>query len=446
MAGKGTLTVKVLGDTGPFEQSMGKMTKVGAAAFAGLVVAAGAGAGALFKVGASFDTEFDKIRVGTGATGDALGGLEESFKDVARTVPASFGDIGTAIADLNTRTGLTGDDLESLTGQFLNLSRITGTDTKGNIETLTRTFGDWGIATEDQEGALDKLYRAGQASGVGVDVLGQKIVQFGAPLRNLGFSFEESTALMAKFDKEGVNTEGVMSGLKIGVGKLAKAGEDVPETFNRIVGEITKMGPGTEATALAIELFGQRAGPDLADAIAGGKFELAGMLEAIENGEDTINTAAKDTESFGEKWLLFKNKVLVGLEPLATKVFEGVGRAMDKLSGWWETNGPAIISKVQDVALAVGDFVSGALTVLSAWWGENGPAIIGKVTDLKDAIVGWIDEVKPLIQSWISDNLDNIRKWWGGPRPDGHLGHRGPAGWDRHRRRQDGRGRAVHCR
>lgn len=396
------IVIKILGDSKGFEDAAdktekklsgmaGKFAKYGAAAgvaLAGVGIAAGA---ALFKVGGDFDEQFDKIRVGTGATGDALEGLEGSFKNVLKSVPTDFDGAGSAIADLNTRLGLTGKPLENLSGQFINLSRISKTDLSGNIDNITRVFGDWGVAVDDQASSMDKLYRASQASGIGIDELSTSVVTFGAPLRNLGFGFDESIALLAQFNKTGVNTETAFAGLKAGVGKLAKAGEDVPATFKRVVDEITKMGPGTEATAKAIELFGQRAGPDLADAIAGGKFEIGEMLGAITNGEDTINGAAKDTESFGEKWQLIKNRVLVGLEPLATKVFDGIGKAMDKLGPileqvftWLSVKLPPAIEKLQA-------FVE----ILVTKFQENWPAI-------RDAVIPVIDQIWLVIQDFIT--------------------------------------------
>ncbi|MFV0315443.1 MAG: phage tail tape measure protein [Microthrixaceae bacterium] len=306
-------------------QNSGKALAVGI----GATFAAGLGA---FKLGETFDAAFDEIRVGTGATGTALEGLQDDFRAVFKAVPAGAADVGTAIADLNTRLGRTGEPLQFLAEQFLDLSRITGTDLASNIEQVTRVFGDWNIAGAEQAIAMDKLYRAAQASGIGLDQLQTSVVQFGAPLRNLGFGFDEAVSLLAQFDKAGVNTETAFAGLKVGVGTLAKAGEDVPTTFRRIVDEITALGPGSEATAKAIQLFGQRAGPDLADAIAGGKFEIDAMVDAVTNGSDTISTAAADTEDFAEKWKRLVNGVLVALEPAASAVFEGIGAAVEGLT------------------------------------------------------------------------------------------------------------------
>lgn len=409
---RSTVAVRFTGNVADLQRSIGQVNgslmsvgKVAAAGFAVVGAAAiGAGVG-LFKLGESFDEQADKIRVGTGATGEALKGLEGSFKNVLKGVPASFDDAGTAIADLNTRLGQTGPQLEETAKRFINLSRITKTDLATNVDNITRVFGDWEVATDLQQLAMDNLYRASQASGIGIDELSQSVVQFGAPLRNLGFGLDESLALLAQFNKTGVNTETVFAGLKAGVGKLAKAGEDVPTTFKRIVKEITALGPGTEATGLAIKLFGQRAGPDLADAITGGKFELEAMYEAVTQGADTINGAAKDTESFGEKWTMLKNRVLVGLEPLARQVFDGVGKAMDDLGpkveqlvAWFETNLLPAFAQVQ------------------AWVEEHWPQIQAVITTaidtVRSVIEGFVTVVTTLWENFGNNILEFVERVW----------------------------------
>jgi TP901 family phage tail tape measure protein len=303
----------------------GSVKKFGLIAGAGLA-AVGVG---LFGVGKTFDKVSDTIRVGTGATGKALDGLIGSAKNVGRDVPANFADIGDAVADLNTRLGVTGKPLEALATQFLNVSRITGTDLKQNIAGVTRVFGDWGIESKNQAGALDAIFRASQSTGAGFDALQAQVVKFGAPMRQLGFSFEDTLALLGKFEKEGVNTELVMGSMRIALGRMAREGEAPVKTLRRVTDEIKNAGSSGKANALALELFGARAGPDMAAAIREGRFEVGDLADTIANGTDTINSAAKDTESFGEKWQIFKNRVLVAIEPIASRFFDAVGRGMD---------------------------------------------------------------------------------------------------------------------
>src|SRR5690606_20162285 len=117
----------------------GRLGKVAGAGFAAGVAATGA-LKIAYDLGEAFDDAYDRVRVGTGATGKALKGLEHDFKAVIKSVPADFEAASTAVADLNTRLGLTGRPLRRLSKQFTELSRITETDLGENITKVTRAF------------------------------------------------------------------------------------------------------------------------------------------------------------------------------------------------------------------------------------------------------------------------------------------------------------------
>ena len=67
---------------------------------------------AMLLAGKQVDTAYAVIIAGTGATGDALDDLKDSFHDVYGTIPADAKTVGGALATLNTLTGATGDTLE----------------------------------------------------------------------------------------------------------------------------------------------------------------------------------------------------------------------------------------------------------------------------------------------------------------------------------------------
>lgn len=298
------------------------------AAFTGAVIAGGM----LAKLGGDFDNAYDRIRVGTGATGDALKALQDDFRAVASTGPDSFDLVGGAIADLNTRLGLTGVPLQEVSRQILDLSRITGTDVSQNIVSLTRFLGDAGIESTEFAGAIDSVFRASQATGPSVSTLADLMVKFGAPLRNFGFSFEQSAALLGKFQQEGVNTDLVMGSLRIALGKFAKAGEDPIQGLMGTIDAIKNAGSAAEANAIAFDTFGARAGADMAAAIREGRFELGTLFDTVANGEETIQSAADDTADWQEKLGTLTNKIKLALEPAAVSVFDSIGSVIENVT------------------------------------------------------------------------------------------------------------------
>jgi len=325
----------------------------GVAAIGAAAVGVGVG---LLKVGDDFGSAMDTLRTGTGAVGADLDALGDSMKSVAAGVPNSIDEVSSVMAELSSRTGLTGSSLEALTTQTLQLARVTGGDAQASVEGLTRMLGDASVPTEKQAAALDTLYKASQTTGVGVDRLSGLMVQFGAPMRNLGMSFEESTALLGRFEKEGVNTELVMGALKAASAKWAKEGLAPKEGLEQTIAAIQKMGPSAEATALAMETFDQKAGGDMVDTILGGKFAIDDLVGSIAGSSETIAKANEDTTGFAEKWEQAKNQMLVAIEPMATGVLEfaeGAGAALlDKLTPAIEAIGRAF-SDLMD-----GDFIA----------------------------------------------------------------------------------------
>jgi hypothetical protein len=316
-----------------------------------------------------WDTAIDGIRANTGKTGKELEDLGGVVKRVSAGSNQSISSIGETVGQLNQRLGVTGKPLEELTRQFSNLQHL-GID--ASVESVSRAFGDWGVTTKDQSAALDGLFRASQATGPSVDRLSQLIVKFGAPMRQFGFDMDEAAALLGSFEKEGVNTELVMGSLRIAMGKFAKEGIPMREGLDATIKKIQELGPGAEATALAMETFGARAGPDMAAAILEGRFEIDKLLTQLAGSKDTINGAAQDTFDLGDKLQMLKNRVMAAIGPY--------GELIAVIGGGLTTVGPAVmgLSAVLPVLGKIGGAAGSAAGGLAKLAGLGGG--LGKLT------------------------------------------------------------------
>lgn len=343
-----SLWVKLGLKTGDFAKSMqkiekdfnklgSKLTSIGSKMTQGFTLPLiGIGAAAI-KSADDIDSAMAAIRTGTGATGKQLAELETSFQTVFKDVPNSAADVATALAELNTRTGQTGAALETLATQMLNLSKVQKTDINQTVATSTRVFGDWSVAVEDQSKAMDYLFKVSQQTGPTVDRIGQLMVQYGAPLRQMGFGFEETAALMGKFEKEGVNTELVMSSMRQGLTKFAKAGVEPKIALQKVMEEIKNTASVADANVKAIEIFGARSGPDMAAAIREGRFSIEDLKKSIAGSTDTINKAAEDSRTFTEKLMTVGHDLNTAFKPLGdvlVKAIEGLLPAIKSISNW----------------------------------------------------------------------------------------------------------------
>ena len=292
---------------------------------------AAAGAG-MVAMGKSFDDAFDKIRIGTGATGKALEELNEDFRQVAKKVPSSFDEVSMAIADYNTRLGISGEALQDLSVQTLNLARIVGADLGKTIEEVSQAFQAFRVPVIEYGEALDYVFKVSQSTGITSDRLLSNMVKFSPALKQMGFDFQEAATLMGYLDKAGVEVEQAMTGLQKAIVNMAKAGiNDAGEALDALFAEIKDAPSDLAATEIAIETFGAKAGPALASAIREGKMEFRALVEELTNSEETINGAASATDDWAESLAKLKNQIFLALQPLSTKMFDVLSELADKI-------------------------------------------------------------------------------------------------------------------
>ena len=330
------------------------------AAVGGIAVATGKAvieAGKYMKdLGASFDDAADAIRIGTGATGDALDGLLDDFDAVYKSVPTTMEDASKAIADYNTRLGLTGPQLQEMGYSFETASAL--------IEESSQAFQQWSIDADDMGGAMDYIFKVSQSTGMGFTDLMADMQKFGPQLQEMGYSFETASALMGQLDKAGVNTDEVLGAMKKSVATLAKEGISASDGLAMYYEKIKNAGTAAEAASIASEIFGTRAGSTMAAAIRDGSLAVADLTAELQENGETIAGAADDTYDFAERLQVMKQGLEVALKPMANTVFDGLNKFMPTLQKLMEQITPAISKAVEAAAPFVDEFLTGAADAL----------------------------------------------------------------------------------
>lgn len=369
----------------------------------GLISGAAVGgiAAAFIEIGKNFEEMNNSIIQKTGASGEALKSLEESAKNVGANTTQGFEAAGNAVSQLTVKLGLTGSPLDDLSTKFLNLSRITGTDVTQNINDVVGAFQKWGVASGDQSKNLDLLYAASTKTGVSVDSLASGLQRFGAPLQAMGFTLNQSTALLGQLTKEGANTDQVMTSLRLGLGKFAKAGEDPATAMAALITSIKTAPTQIDAVGKSIAIFGARGGTEMANAIRTGKLSVDDLMGSIANSGTTINDAASKTQTFQQSWALLKNEFSADVEPAASKMFETLTVGMK----WLVDTGVPAIKSFGDFLLSNKDTIGilgvvittvmlPALAVMVTGWASAGSAAVaGAAANLAASyttVAGWV--------------------------------------------------------
>lgn len=307
------------------------VTKAGGLLTVGLTAPIMAIGGVALKAAGDYDNALDMIRVATGATGDELNALGEMTREIFRAIPTDMDIAATAISELAVRTDATGDSLKALAIAEIELARITGTDLSTNIKNTTQMFAKWGISVDDMVPSLDMLFRASQATGIGVDELSQLVTDNAAVLAGLGFDFAGSLAILGQFELAGVKTGTAMTGLKNALAYFIANDIDPATGFRDLIEAIKNAPTDIIGTQLAIEVFGKKAGPELAAAIRSGKFDTQALLDIIKAGGPGIVETAKATNDYAEKLKIARNNAQDALVPIGILLFDAITKLSPKV-------------------------------------------------------------------------------------------------------------------
>ena len=378
--------------------SLGKIAGVIGAAFAGIEVGK-----FLLDIGGEFDEMTDAIIIGTGASGEALEALEESAKGIATTVPISFGEAGNIVQDLNTRLGLTGENLDEVGQRVAAAGELMGSAI--NVESMSGAFAAFNVAADDMAGEMDYLFGVSQSTGIAFDDL-TRILESNAPaLQGLGFSFEESANMAGLLDRAGMDASGMMGKMSKALVSLAQPGETAAEAYQRVLNEMEGyIEAGDEAAAMdfATELFGTRGAAQFVGAVQSGALAMDDLRDASLGAGEGIMGTYEATASWPEKWELLKNKAKEFLEPLAGALMDGLGMALDKLNEVMDSIDP---STLEGVASTLTELFEALIAAVTNLWTALQPL----VTFLMDTFVGGVIPAIEAALLLLSGDFDGAR-------------------------------------
>lgn len=284
-----------------------------------------------YNAAKELDEGYDTIIKKTGATGDALANLQESADAVYGSMPAEMADVGTAIGEVNTRFGLTGDALEGTSKLFLEFAEITDTDVNSAIGTTSRLLKTYGGDVKDADKLLGYFAKQSQDTGVDTTALMNSLDQNGATLREMGLGLQESTKLLATFEANGVDSSGAMTGLRKAVINGAKAGKSFDQVLAEASDQIKNASSDTEALQIATELFGTKGAVVMADGIRSGRISLDDLTESMDTYGDVVGDTFEATLDPWDKATVAMNNLKIAGKELAGEALETIAPLLEKV-------------------------------------------------------------------------------------------------------------------
>ena len=250
------------------------------------------------------------IRTGTGATGEALEGLQADFTAVFRQTSQDAQTTGAAIADLNTTLGLTGEPLREAALAALQLADATGADTAALINNTARAMQVFGEDSADVVPIMDRLFVVSQNTGLGIDALTGQLQTYGPVLRNAGFETKEAAAFLGNLHAAGVDASRVFPGLNAYFRKTAAEGvTDLKGALLDVVGAVEAATSDAEALNVATTAFGAEGAQRMSVAIRNGTFDMEQLIAAMETADGAIASNDEATQTLSERLQIWRNRI-----------------------------------------------------------------------------------------------------------------------------------------
>lgn len=438
-------------------ENMTKYVSGPIAAFAGLSV----------KAWKDVDDAMDEMVKMTGKTGKELEGLQDIAKDLSTTLPVSLEDSAKAVAEVNTRFDLSGDKAQEVAAQYLKFAQITGTDVVDAVDSTQHALAAWGLSADQAGNMMDVLLKVSQDTGASVETLAAGIGDNKTVFDQMGMSVYTAAGFLGQLDKNGVDSSAAMAGLKKALQNAAKEGKPLDEALKELSDTLTSGDTDTEAYADAMELFGNKAGPQLADALKEGRLSLVDFTRTAGKSVGSVEQTFNDMLDPADKFTTTMNQLkitgaevggtlLEALAPALTKI----GEAIKAVAEWWSGLSPqmqntilivgGIVAAIGPVVTIVGNIITvvGALipviTALTASLGAMnialGPigiiigvvaaAIAGVILVIKNwgkitewfsgvwtKVTGWVKDAAEKVGNWVSDKWEKVTSWtkeaWG---------------------------------
>ena len=334
------------------------------------------------------DEGYDTIIKKTGATGDVLDGLQESMRNVLGNLPTDAATAGTAIGEVNTRFGATGEALEQLSADFIRFAEINKTDVNSSIDAVDAIMHKYNIDASETGSVLGLLTKAGQDTGISMDTLTNALNTNGATLKEMGLDLTGSVNLLAQFEANGVDATAALAGLKKAQQNATADGRTLGDALGETVEKIKNAADETEALQIATELFGRKGAAEMTQAIREGRVSVEDLSSSLSDYADTVQSTFEATLDPPDQAKVALNNLKIAGAELGATIMDTLAPILadlvEKVKAFaaWFTNLDdgqkqmivtigAVVAALGPALIAVGKVISGAGTVVS---------ILGQVT------------------------------------------------------------------
>jgi len=269
----------------------------------------GAAASAGLAMGVKSTNELNQVMsqfsAQTGVVGEEADKVRAKVQELYKVNEDGYSDLAGTIAELMTQFKASADVAGEVTQAYLDYAKVTGQDDVQATKAIAEVSKAWNLSIEDSVSLMDKLKAVQQETGADLNQLQQYLKRSAGAMQSLGMSLDEGIAMFGAFAKAGIEPQQAMTAFNTALTKVKS-----PKELKDLIKDIEATKDPTEAAAKAQELFGVRAGPELARAIQTGKLNIDELMRTIQNSEGVVAQAsATYDDNFNVKFALFRKRI-----------------------------------------------------------------------------------------------------------------------------------------
>lgn len=320
----------------------GKMTDVGktmSKTVTAPIVGIAAASQAAFN---EVDSALDTIVTKTGATGDAMVDLEQSFRDVYSTLPATADEVGNAIGEINTQFGLTGEELSKASEQMIKFAQINGADVTNSTIKSKQAIEKFGLSAKDLDMVLDSVTKTAQNTGQSTDKLFDAVIKGSPQLKQLGLDFAQATEMMGRMEQKGIDSSKALSYLTKAQTQWAKEGKSLTQGLQELQDKLAGAKDDTERLAIASEAFGTKGGAFMLEALQNGALNAEDFANAMEEAGGSVSQTFEGTQDPVDKFQVAMNNLKLAGSDLSSSIqstfapaIEAVANKLKQFAEWF---------------------------------------------------------------------------------------------------------------
>lgn len=418
---------------------------------------------AAYKSFLSVDDALDIVAQKTGATGEELDAMKEAARGIATEIPTDFETAAEAVGEVNTRFGLTGDELQGLSKKYVKFAKLNNTDVTSAVDSTQKALAAFGKDSKYASRLLDVLTRVSQNTGVNISTLENGLVQNAAAFEELGLNIDQSAALMGRFEKSGANGEAVMQGFRKALKNATKDGIPLSEALRDLNDTIKYGTDDMDGLTYAYELFG-KSGDQIYSAIQNGTLDFGDLSTAaseLSGSIGAVDDTYKNFEDGSGQLKVAQNNLKDALSEVGNTLSETLAPIVEKMTDkirkfkeWWDNLGDGtkdVIIKIGlfmavagPLIIFVGKIITGLGTIFTligkiagfiaatlipkiAAIGTTMTVSLGIIAAVVLAIIAVIEVIKNWTAicelakeiwhafiSWIKDLITGFAEWWNG--------------------------------